>query len=254
MNLLRLVLTLCLLGSVIQAEDLDSLKRVLTMRGSWSDPINADLDAVLLPERAGPAELRLAVAISDPQFADSVLTITVTTERGLVYHGPESWSVPGPGNSVYTTNLSIEIPPNDTSHIRVSVGCGIFIHSGEDYFVTTGPKLEYWHGRPNIGSYKKHEPPDTTTYRIRLDLRDKEHYEFFERYEEQLGSIEPTTDSGFYLYRTTREGVRDLLIEGFKLEPVDSIPNMPTRPPRPKPTRTLDSTSRPRSQSTPPPR
>lgn len=242
MNLLRIVLALCLAGIAVQAGD-QHIPKGFQTTPTLLDPIDISLEAVRLPERAGPGELLLTVAISDPEYADEELTITVVTENGLVYHGPDNWSTPGPGSASYTVKLSIEIPPDDTSSIRVQVGCERFSHFAWGYFVTTGSTLEHWHGRPNPGSYSVPEPPDTTTYSIRLDLRDKEHYEFFERYKEQLGSIEPTADSGFYLYRTTWEGVRDLLIEGFKLEPVDSIPNMPTRPPRVKPTRQHDSTT-----------
>ena len=246
MNLTKTIVVLCLLYCYQQAMGMSPYPS-----GTSLDPLHVYIEESRVPKQFGPAELSVRVT-SILDCPEGEMTLTVITKGGLAYHGPVTWPIHVTEDSAYTTTLMIEIPPNDTSALILRAECGNTKQIASRYFVTTGEQLVVRRGDPR-GFTQPPKPPDTTTYRIRLDLRDKEHYEFFERYEEQLGSIEPTTDSGFYLYRTTREGVRDLLIEGFKLEPVDSIPNMPTRPPRPKPTRTLDSTSRPRSQSTPPP-
>ncbi len=247
MRLSRTLCVLCVVGMAFQAK-----AQGWHTTPSRIEPFGIRMEPVLLPHKAGLGEMRITITPYQECPEGEELTASVLTKGGLALLGPETWPVQQTEDSAQTVSLQFSIPPGDTSSLGVRVRCGHLRRTLFAWFITTGDTLEYWRSDPEYYVPQRKLPElDTTRYRIRLDLRDKEHYEFFERYKEQLGPLEPTEDSGFYIYRTTREHIKEFLIEGFKLEPVDSIPNMPTRPPRVKPTRQHDS-STPRSQPPPP--
>jgi len=148
--------------------------------------VNHKLDVVAAPALSGRATMVLSFTPTDMCGEASEVTLRAETSEGLRYLGPEPWSFPFDTTVAQTATFDIEIPPNDTSSIRIWMDCGRTAEWADKYFVTTGEKLEVWSGHPgHYAGRKKPTPPDTTKYEIRIDLRDTARYAYIKQYEEQ---------------------------------------------------------------------
>jgi len=195
--------------------------------------VNHKLDVVAAPALSGRATMVLSFTPTDMCGEASEVTLRVETSEGLRYLGPEPWSFPFDTTVAQTATFDIEIPPNDTSSIRIWMDCGRTAEWADKYFVTTGEKLEVWSGHPgHYAGRKKPTPPDTTKYEIRIDLRDTARYAYIKQYEEQLGPLVETPDSGFYRMRVTRESIRGFRMDGFGVELLEEVPGLQVPPPK----------------------
>jgi len=162
----------------------------------------------------------------------SEVTLRVETSEGLRYLGPEPWSFPFDTTVAQTATFDIEIPPNDTSSIRIWMDCGRTAEWADKYFVTTGEKLEVWSGHPgHYAGRKKPTPPDTdrvptreelnTKYEMSLDLRDSADYEFVN---DLLGPLPEPIKPGFYRMRIKMEYLLKLHERAIKAKFLEDLP------------------------------
>ena len=191
------------------------------------NPYLATFEPVTKPEKAGPVTMKFECEIVGPDVLCDELQFTVETFRGITYHGPRTWQVLTADAKPYSTTLEIEIPDGDTSSISITIKCGRVALADWAYFVTTGESVEVWKGPPSKRGYEPDPVKlDSTKYLIRLDLRDSTRLDFFLKYEEQVGPLIPTDEPGFYLFKSTREMIRELRMERFWLEPMEEIPGV----------------------------
>ncbi len=101
-----------------------------------------------LEELKPDQQLRLMLTVIPKHECGSELEVSVITKAGLVYDGPESWKVTVGKDSVYSTELSVTIPNNDTCSIHILLRgehCGDRI---DRHFVTTTDTVEFWETDP----------------------------------------------------------------------------------------------------------
>ena len=189
-----------------------------------------ELDASDVPALYGRATLRFSVTRTYDCREGTELTVEVKTSENLRCLGQRTWSFPHEPMARRSVDIVIDIPPDDTSYVDISMVCGKARDHLKRYFVTTGEKLEIWAGRPRRRTTKP-TPLDTTKYEIRIDLRDTARYAYIKQYEEQLGPLVETPDSGFYRMRVTRESIREFRMEGFGVELLEEVPGLQVPPP-----------------------
>lgn len=102
------------------------------------------------PSGAGPVNLELRLRLDFP--FESII-VKVETFGNLTYSGPMTWTVRNEGVDTLSYELAVDVPPNDTSGIRVNIGC----NADAQYFVTTGDTMEIYHSWP-----RPPEPPYST--------------------------------------------------------------------------------------------
>ncbi|MCD6249108.1 MAG: hypothetical protein J7J98_02090 [candidate division Zixibacteria bacterium] len=95
-----------------------------------------------LPDKSGPIELVLTFKLK-PQVdeCDSVL-VQIGAWKDLVYDGPAEFWVSLAETGEYSTTLSVIVPPNDTSAIKIWLGCRGRGQQGlTKTFITTGDSI-----------------------------------------------------------------------------------------------------------------
>jgi|GEM_PF-3219964 len=207
------------------------------------------LEPVDHPDSAGPVDMKFGFTIKDElctrcKCCDEI-PVEVITTGGLQYHGDKLWIVrPSPDTShSFSTILSITLPDNDTSSLRMVLKMGNARPANHVYFVTTGDSVEFWKGYP-VGSYWDIPitEPDTTKYEVRIDLRNPVRYEFIKKHEDEVAPIEPTADSGFYIIHITREQFDDLKRDNYRCDYLKEPPPRKTGRPGVKIKRTSKHT------------
>jgi len=196
------------------------------------------LEPVEHPDSAGPVDMKFGFTIKDElctrcKCCDEIPVEAITT-GSLEYNGEKSWTArPSPDTShSFSTTLSITLPPNDTSSLRMVLKMGNARPATHVYFVTTGDSVEFWKGYPEGSYWDIPIPePDTTRYEVRIDLWNPKRYEYIRDKKDLFGPLQPTNDSGFYIIRITRELFNDLKMEHFKCEYLKEPP--PMKPGRP---------------------
>ena len=195
-------------------------------------PFTCVLEPTVHPDSAGPVDMTFGFAPTEHCRDCDEVTMTVITKNGLKYLGPESWTVQLDSVSPYSTTLQIILPPNDTSSIRIRIQSGNRFATAYAYFVTASDSVEFWKGPPFKSYWDIPLPePDTTRYKVKIDLRNPRRFKHIMQFEDEFGPIKETTDSGFYFIRTTRDAVDMLRREGFKCEYLKEPP--PRKPGRP---------------------
>ena len=219
---------------------LSALLLALTMaHASWArqpEPpkfFEYELDASDVPALHGRATLRFSITRTYDCREGTELTVEVKASENLQVIGQRSWSFPHDPEAHRSIDIEIDIPPDDTSFVEIQMFCGKSRDHVRRFFVTTGEKLEVWPGSPrHRAGRKKPTPPDTTKYEIRIDLRDPARYAYIKQYEEQLGPLVETRDSGLYRMRVTRESIREFRMEGFGVELLEDVPGLQVPPPK----------------------
>jgi len=203
----------------------------------WTDdeipsPFIGVLKPAVHPDSAGPVDMTFSFAPTEHCPTCNDVTITVITEKGLKYLGPESWTVHVDTANPYSTVLHIILPPDDTSCLRVRMQSGRISVTDYACFVTTDDSVEFWKGYPERSYWDIPIPePDTTRYEVRIDLRNPRHYEHIMKHKDIVGPIEVTADSGFYIIHVTRQQFDGMKRERFKCEYLEEPP--PRKPGQP---------------------
>lgn len=101
-----------------------------------------------LEELRPDQQLRLKLTVFLKHDCDGELKVSVITKDGLVYDGPESWTVNVKTDQLYRKDLSVTIPNNDTSTIHIILRCEHWGDRIDRHFVTTTDTVEYWETDP----------------------------------------------------------------------------------------------------------
>ena len=194
------------------------------------------LEPIIHPAKAGPVVMKFSVEIEETACVRckccDYIDMEVITTGGMECLSPKTWTVQPDENRSFATTLTVNIPPKDTSSLRIKMS---FRGGGEMaahvYFVTTGDSVEFWKGYPRARYNAQPDwKPDTTRYEVKIDLRrDRQRERIFDL-EDQVGPIVSAKDSGFYIIRITRSGFRALTSEGFKCEYLVEPPPYPPGP------------------------
>ena len=141
--------------------------------------------------------------------------ITVTTVGGLEYLGRQSWTQPVKHGETYSEVIQVNIPPNDTCGVIISIGRPEGGRSrAVAYFVTFTDSVEYWkgdpHGAPRRGPSHAEQlrarlTPDQLkeVVTIRFSLR-REHKLVLARVNELVEELLPTDEDSVFTARVTR--------------------------------------------------
>ncbi len=191
-----------------------------------------ELDASDVPALYGRATLRFSVTRTYDCREGTELTVEVKTSENLRCLGQRTWSFPHEPMARRSVDIVIDIPPDDTSYVDISMVCGKARDHLKRYFVTTGEKLEIWAGRPRRrAGGTKPTPPDTTKYEIRIDLREPFRLEHMRNVEEFLNEpLRADGDSGFYRFRADKRLIRKLIGEKFGVELLEEVPGLQVPP------------------------
>lgn len=181
------------------------------------------LEPVEHPDGAGPVEINFGFAIKE-EFCGRCncceeIPVEVVTTGGLEYEGSKSWTAYPTHDSTHSfmTTVTITLQPNDTSSIRFNLSMNGAKPATLRYFVTTADSVEIWKGPPSKSFWDQSRPkPDTNRYEVKIDLRRVEHFNIIKQFEDSVGPIRPSSDSGFYIIQVTREQFDDLKRDGFK--------------------------------------
>ena len=200
--------------------------------------VHFTLEPAVHPDSAGPVDMNFSFWIDDDicanrNWCDDIM-VEVETTDGLIYHGQNPFVAhtdPSEHHS-FATVLPITLSPNDTSCMRVILMFDQVEVRTLRYFVTKPDTVEFWKGPPrrDYWDWPKQEP-DTNKYLIRIDLRSKQRYDYIMEHKDSIVTLEPTSDSGFYLIRVTRDDFNTLRMEGFNCKYLEQPP--PREPGRP---------------------
>ncbi len=142
----------------------------------------------------------------------------------LGYSGPNQLDCAFDENRHFRHTFQVSVPDNDTTHLELwfrgpSNGR---MRIGPVYFVTTRDTAEFWVGRPRKTTRVE---PDTTRYRVEMDLRDSVWLEGAKKYAERQGTkLVPSDSAGFYILRLPLNEVRALGGDGLNFRILDSLP------------------------------
>ena len=143
-----------------------------------------------------------------------------------------TWSVQFEDGQPYSSTFQITIPDNDTTMLRVTLGCGWLRDPITRYFITTGDTIQFLNGfrrghRKNTSSSKTNDLiKDTLTqeqlqteYEVALDLRDSAHFKIGEKI---LGPIPESSKlrehDGYYILLVSLENLFKLHDAGIDIE------------------------------------
>ena len=99
------------------------------------------LEPKSLPDKSGPVELLLTFKMKPEYECDSVL-VQVGVWKQLVYNGPAEFWASLAETGEYSTTLSVIVPPNDTSALKIWLMCqGGRVQGLRRVFITTGDTI-----------------------------------------------------------------------------------------------------------------
>lgn len=140
------------------------------------------------------------------------------------------WSVQFKDGQPYSSTFQITIPDNDTTILRITLGCGWLQDPITRYFVTTEDTVQFLNGfrrghSKNTGGSKINDPiRDTltqkqlqTVYEVRLDLHDSTNLKIAKKIlGPLLNSAKPKGREGFCTLKITLENLIKLADKGIK--------------------------------------
>ncbi len=141
MRLIEKVVMLTLLVLALSAGSLASADR--SYRSPTPQYFNYTLEPKSLPDKSGPVELVLTFKLKPEEAECDSVQVQIGAETELAYNGPAKFWVSLAETGEYSTTLSVEVPPNDTSTIYIGLGC---LRRGQQgltmTFITTGDVME----------------------------------------------------------------------------------------------------------------
>jgi len=129
-----------------------------------------------------------------------------------------------------TVEFAVNVPPNDTSRIRIEVAYDQRSFFKEAGFIADSKSAQHFHEWVCAPPPPRPKPPpkDTTLYRVRIDLRDGPWYGLVMAGAKMNGHpLIPTADSGVYIARFRRQAIKTFNNIGVTCEPLDSLPPWP---------------------------
>jgi len=208
------------------------------------------LEPVELPKSPGAVPMRLEFSPGELcRLLDCTeAEISVTTIGGLEYLGPQNWKQRVKFGETYSEVIHVNIPPNDT--------CGLIVSIGEQrggvsravaYFVTFRDSVEFWKGNPR-GAPRRNvmSRPDSLralftpeqlaqVVTIRFSLRG-ELKSVLARVNELVDELLPTDEDSVFTARVTKDvlfSLRDIGISCYVTEqPAPPQPDSASPPPK----------------------
>ena len=186
-------------------------------------PFTCKLKVIEYPDRPGPVDMKFTVAPAELCRNCEEIALTVTTKNGLVYAGPTNWTVKADKDNPYSTTFRVNVPPNDTSFIRIWMESGGFSQKRTTWFTTTSESIKVWYGRPQK-TCSNSQPDSSITdkkrarmtpeqlqkeHHIRVDFRTSSPWEI-DLAKNLLGPLTPTDQDSVYTVRTTYENILKL--------------------------------------------
>ena len=180
LTILSLAFSLCVMATIALASSVP----VRTLEYTFKP--------VEMPKKAGPVKLEFAFKRKKNVYDCDEVQIRIKELHNLGYAGDTAWVMQIDSGKSYSAIFEVDIPPNDTSGIRVEVRCGRTVNPSSCYFVTTGDTLEFYKGRPSghdptpprrtIASFVDTltEEQLQTKYEVVLDLKQSADLKFVE--------------------------------------------------------------------------
>ena len=212
------------------------------------------LEPVVLPTSPGPIEMIFEFSPGElcRVAGCTEAEITVTTVGGLEYLGRQSWTQQVKLGETYSEVIQVNIPPNDTCGVIISIGRPEGGRSrAVAYFVTFTNSVEYWKGDPHGAT--KRGPSHSEQLRarltpeqlkevvtIRFSLR-REHKLGLARVNELVDELLPTDEDSVFTARVTRDVWVSLQGMGISCYIIDQPPPPPQPDSSLPPVKTVDS-------------
>jgi hypothetical protein len=150
-------------------------------------------------------------------------TVEPYASDGIRLLEPNSFQAQFDDNCYFKYDFEMQLPEQDTSRFYVWIHRpGGRFRACYVYFVTKPDTVECWAGYPRK---RTRIEPDTTRYRVEMDLRDSVWFEGAKKYAERQGTkLVPSDSEGFYILRLPLNEVRALGGDGLNFRILDSLP------------------------------
>ena len=181
-------------------------------------------------EFCGPGQVNLRFHMwwhsltSDHPLYHEEFELIAAPSEGVGYSGLKHMEHSFDEDGHFWHTFELNVPDQDTTYFEgwVRGPSGAQFRIGPVYFVTTSDTAEFWVGRPRK---RTRVEPDTTRYRVEMDLRDSVWFEGAKKYAERQGTkLVPSDSEGFYILRLPLNEVRALGGDGLNFRILDSLP------------------------------
>jgi len=197
-----------------------------------------ELVPTVLPKTPGVVDLRFSFTPTRHCRECSTAVMSVTTRGGLEFLGPQTWTMAVEQGVKYTDVISVNVQPNDTCGIRITMTApGLDRINAVAWFVTFKDSIEFWQGDPR--GYVKPGPTHADRMRARMtpeqlkemvtvqfDLRSA-HKLLVKKVANLVGEMKPTDVDSVFTVTVSR----DVLISLYNLHISATIIEQPTPQP-----------------------